>query len=199
MPDCCKGIVFLVFLALVVAPVVLLAQVRLDILPESQFQIEGRSNQSDWAVRSTKISGWIELDDPTDPLSVTALSLIVPTNDIKSEKGLIMDRIMHGALDVEQYPDISFELRSVKKPEQATETLNLTAVGVLTLTGSSNEIPVELLADFNESGMLQYSGTLPLTMSDYGMTPPTAMFGRLRVHRDIKIRINLLFGELSDQ
>jgi len=173
-------------------------QTRLNVLPESEFRIAGRSNESDFEVHSTEISGWIELSDADDPLSVTQLSLSVKSEGIKSDKGLIMNRVMWGGLEIDDHPNISFESESVSVPDVVSDSLNLVVNGLLTLTGTTNKVVIELLASSDAEGSGKYVGSFPLTMTDYGMQPPTAMFGRLRVHRDIVIHFELAFGPSSE-
>lgn len=173
-------------------------QARFSILPDSDFRISGRSNESDFEVSSTEISGWIELSDAADPLSVTSLSITVPSREIKSDQGLIMNRVMWGSLNVDEHPNISFEMMSAAEPDVVSDSLNLVASGLLTLTGTTNEVTIELLAVSGAEGSNRYVGSFPLTMTDYGMTPPTAMFGRLRVHKDIRIHFDLIFGAATE-
>lgn len=175
------------------------AQVRLLVLPESDFRIEGRSNQSDFEVHSTVITGWLELSDADDPLSVTGLSLTVPSEGIKSDQGLIMNRIMYGSLDVDKHPNITFEMVSAWVPDVVSDSLNLVVNGLLTLTGTTKEVALELLAASDSTGSSHYVGSFPLTMTDFGMETPSLMFGQLRVHRDIQIHFDLFFGPESEE
>jgi hypothetical protein len=173
-------------------------QARINVLPESDFRIAGRSNESDFEVHSTVISGWVELSDANDARSVTGLSLVVPAKEIKSDKGLIMNRVMWGGLETDEHPEISFEMISASAPDAASDSVNLVVTGLLTLTGTTNEVVIELLAESDETGSKKYVGSFPLTMTDYDMAPPTAMFGRLRVHKDIEIYFDLKFGPAAD-
>ena len=105
-----------------------------------------------------------------------------------------MNRVMYGGLNIEEYPNISFEMASASAPEVETDSLNMVVKGQLTLTGTTNDVEIELFAGTDASGRNHYTGSFPLTMTDYGMKPPTAMFGRLRVHKDIRIHFDLIFG-----
>jgi hypothetical protein len=41
-------------------------------------------------------------------------------------------------------------------------------------------------------GTYQATGSLPLLMSDFGIDPPTAMFGLIKVHDQITVRFKLI-------
>jgi polyisoprenoid-binding protein YceI len=177
-----------------VLPVDVFAQATYSVMPESVFTVYGRSNESDWDVTSTVISGDLALDDAADPMSVSTLVMSVPAAEIKAPRGLIMDRIMQGSLKSDEFPDITFEVTSVQPSDAPSDSLNLVVVGNFTLTGTTKEITVELFASKTGDGQPHYTGKFPLTMTDYGMEAPTAMFGKLRVHRDIEIEMDLMFA-----
>jgi YceI-like domain len=184
-------------LCFLVPPGSSVAQTSLSILPESVLTITGRSNESDWDVNSTVMTGELILGDVTDPVSVMSLSMTVPAADIKAPRGLIMDRIMQGSLKSEEFPTILFELTSVEAPAVPADSLNLVAYGDFTLTGTTKNIAIQLLAVDSGGGNLRYIGSFPVTMTDYGMETPTAMFGRLRVHRDVIVMFDLQFSAVQ--
>ena len=159
------------------------------------FTISGRSNQSDWDVTAAVVEGSLVLADSGDPASVTSLEMTVPSGEIKASRGMIMQRVMNESLLPEDYPSITFRLDSVEVPDAPAEGTNLVANGKMTILETTNDVSIALMASVDADGNPSYSGSFPLTMTDYGMKTPTAMFGQLRVHRDISVAFELLFTE----
>ncbi|MEP1791697.1 YceI family protein, partial [Reichenbachiella sp.] len=60
--------------------------------------------------------------------------------------------------------------------------------GELLIAGKSNEIPVRLT--INNTSKLSVSGSIKIKMTDYGITPPTAVFGTIKTGDDITIQFD---------
>ena len=73
----------------------------------------------------------------------------------------------------------------------AEQTLYTKDVRTLLLGGVTK--PVTLKADGKpEGGMLHITGSYDLDMTEYGLKPPTLMFGRIKVGRTVKVNYDLL-------
>lgn len=153
---------------------------------ESKIWVDGTSTKSDWTVQATTIDGTAALDNGAAP---TALKLTIPSADIKSNESTIMDRLMHEALKVSEHPTITFTLDEAEASSQGT----LKTKGRLTLAGVTNEIEMDVKTEKAADGGVRFTGTAPLKMTDYKMTPPTAMFGALRTGDDVTIGFDVVF------
>jgi polyisoprenoid-binding protein YceI len=86
-----------------------------------------------------------------------------------------LDKNMHKALKVEQYPDITFRLvRFEAGAAGATK-----AIGMLKIAGVEREVTLDLKTQRSESS-LTIKGEVHLLMTDYGIKPPVAMLGMLK-------------------
>ncbi|MDO6515589.1 YceI family protein [Zobellia uliginosa] len=149
---------------------------------QSKLTISGTSTVHDWTVAANALSGRLGYDG-TAP---TQIDFEVAVENIQSERGAAMDKKMHAALKKEEHPTITFKLKEVKDKS--------IFVGVLRIAGveKSVDIPVDMESD---SQGLKITGKKQLTLQDYGMEPPTAMFGQIIVGDEVTVNFDLRFSK----
>lgn len=158
----------------------------------STIKVDGSSNRSDWSVEATSFSGMFTLTDGT-PVEG---GFSIPVSDMKSGRSLIMDRLMHGAFEADTNPEISF---SMETAEPAEEEGWWTVNGTLSMAGASNPVTVMLEQQGGVGRTVRYAGSHELKMTDYGMKPPTAMFGSLHTSEDVTIHFDLLLASTCEE
>lgn len=158
----------------------------------STIKVDGSSNRSDWSVEATSFSGTFTLAEG----SPTEGGLSIPVRDMKSGRSLIMDRLMHGAFEADANPEISFTMESAV-PADEEGWWNVT--GQLTMAGTSNPVTVSLEQQGDVGRTVRYVGSHDLKMTDYGMKPPTAMFGSLHTSEDVTIHFDLLLASTCEE
>jgi len=107
------------------------------------------------------------------PGALEGFEIAIPAASLSSPKAGL-DKNMHKALKVEQFPEITFRLTRL---ESATPGA-VKAIGVLRIAGVDREVALDLKTA-RKGGLLVVTGSLPLLMTDYGIKPPTAMLGML--------------------
>lgn len=181
-------------LALVVLAAPIYAQTtEYTIVSESSMQVDGTSNQTpEWSVYATEIQGSVGLNEEG---GVESVRLVVPSKMMKSKKSPIMDRGMYGALKADEYPEIVYELASVSDYAVSDDgTFTLNATGNLTIAATTNEIVVPVEGVYQEDGRILFAGTHSLLMTDYGLKPPSLMFGAYRTGDELTISFELIAG-----
>ena len=172
-------------------------------LPDSRIEIDGTSNNTPtWTVYATEIQGDVALTmtdgDGAMHGQVQTASLVVPMQMIKSRKSSLMDRTMYKAMMATEHPKVTYELTSVERMDvTGDETATLDVVGNLTLGPETNEVSVSVTATMREDGIVAFTGSHPLLIRDYGLEPPSAMFGALRTGNEVTVRFELLIGPLE--
>ncbi len=181
----CAGLLLLVVRAQAQDPAVYAFQ------PESKLWIEGTSNKSDWTVNATVLAGNVSLKNPAAASGpgVEKVRLVVPSAKILSGKSTIMDRLMHKTLQVEEHPEIVYELTSA---EAGANALALLTHGRLTLAGVTKNVDVPVQGQQLADGKMRFTGSHTLLMTDYGMKPPTAMFGALHTGDEVVVHFDLV-------
>jgi polyisoprenoid-binding protein YceI len=192
-------------LALVVATVISTPLVAQDaartplVLGTARVSIAGTSNihtytASTTTVRLTRVQvaaavpGANVWDDVVKPGQLEAFEIVIPAATLHSPKDGL-DKNMHKALKVQEFPDITFRLVRTTSGTGGA----LTAVGVLKIAGIEREVTFVLNTERQDEGLL-VKGELPLLMTDFGIKPPTAMLGMLKTDPKITITFETVLG-----
>ncbi|MEP0365833.1 MAG: YceI family protein [Cyclobacteriaceae bacterium] len=136
---------------------------------DSQVTIFGTSSLHDWEedVKDFTVQGtW------KDNL-ISNLELKMKTASIESGKS-IMDDKTHEALKADKYPWITFSAS-----ELTIEGTDVSGDGQLTIAGKSQPIKVKSVVKEKGTDYLIVTGSEKINMKNYGIEPPTAMFGSL--------------------
>jgi hypothetical protein len=158
---------------------------------------------------SMSIHNWVEtIDEVTGDIvagrhagggaDLTSIRIVMGVRSIRSDMGTVMDNKTYKALKADADPQITFLLdapvtvlpfRRGEKP--------IALAGHLTLAGVTR--PVALLVDYFEvtTDSMQFEGRQVIKMTDFGVKPPSALFGTLRAGSDITIYFKTVFTILS--
>jgi polyisoprenoid-binding protein YceI len=164
------------------------AQESYSLSNESVLKINGSSTIHDWTVTANAMEGSMSMNDGNPK----RLLFQVEVAQIKSERGAAMDKKMHAALKMEEYPKVSFVFQELKKTD-GSETAFMIH-GMLTVAGT--EQAVDITSDFHEvDGQYVFKGSKEIRLQDYNMEPPTAMFGQIIVGDNVTIDFDLVFSK----
>lgn len=156
-------------------------------LKSHKVSVEGTSTLHDFSSDVTKLdwSGQLTVDGN----SVKAIQNVVvsiPVKSIKSEKGDIMDDKTYEAFDAEKNPTITFKLTSA-----AITGANAKANGTLSMAGVTKSIVMNVATKVLSDGSAHLSGSYPINMKDYKMTPPKAVMGTIKVGEKVTLLFEL--------
>ncbi|SMD36866.1 Polyisoprenoid-binding protein YceI [Reichenbachiella faecimaris] len=144
----------------------------------STMEVQGTSSLHDW--KSTVEEFTVEAILKEDQINNIQFSAIVKS--IKSGKSG-MDGNTYKALKEDKYPEIKFvssQLNILKD--------RLIGTGQLTIAGKSKDIPINLIIKQNTTTTV--NGNVKIKMTDYDITPPTAVFGTIKTGDEITIQFN---------
>jgi hypothetical protein len=116
------------------------------------------------------------LDAIVKPGAIGAFEIAIPAASLTSPKEGI-DKNMHKALKVAEFPEITFSLVRLERSPGAADLLR--GIGTLQIAGISRDVVLNLAATQN-GGAITVKGELQLLMTDYGVTPPKALMGMLK-------------------
>jgi hypothetical protein len=170
------------------------------VVSSAKVTVSGTSTVLDWSattneaqtrnVRVTKdLPGgdffWVGVIQPG---AVEAFEVVVPVAALKSDRDEFTAD-MHVALKADVHPDIVFTLsRMEKKPGGAM------AFGTLKVAGVEKDIVLPLVTTLR-NGKLLVLGSVDLLMTDFGITPPTAMMGVLKTDPKVTIRFETVLAK----
>ena len=117
------------------------------------------------------------------PGVLDGFEVVIPAATLTSPKeGL--DKNMHKALKVEEFPDINFRLTRLET--RAGVAGGYRATGVLRIAGVERTVAIDLNTK-RQGEALSVSGKVPFLMTDFGITPPKAMLGMLKTDPKITV------------
>jgi polyisoprenoid-binding protein YceI len=121
--------------------------------------------------------------------AVVAVDVKVPVEKLDCGNGTMNEHMLR-SLKSNENPTILFRLTSyeiAKTSGAATGTLR----GTLSLGGAQKPVSITALGK-PEGDMLRVSGSTEILMTQYDLTPPTLMFGRIKVNEKVIVNFDLL-------
>ncbi len=174
---------------------------RVAVAPESKLWIEGTSNLHGWSCKAETLEAAIELDATVavevtvaPPKALKRVDVKVPVRSLKCGHGA-MDDNLYKALNADASPEISYILATFEAvPGDTKDTFTLKTVGSLTVAGRENRLTMDVVASRLPDGTVKATGMVPIKMTDFGIKPPTAIFGRLKTGDEVKVNFELSVG-----
>jgi polyisoprenoid-binding protein YceI len=174
---------------------------RLSVRTDSKLWLEGSSNVRDWRCDATTLDASVDFADyrtnPDDPAAVAQLRHVqvrVPTRALTCGRSQ-MDRIMYKALHADDEPDCRQIIGRFDVMSRSNRENEMVMQGTLRVAGRERSVRVPIELERLRDGTLRARGALPILMTDYGITPPSAFFGVLRTENRIVVKFDLLIDE----
>jgi polyisoprenoid-binding protein YceI len=153
-------------------------------LAQSQIEIKGTSSLHDWESNVTEF----EFSVTQEGSLFKALNGTIKVESIKSGKS-IMDDKTYEALDTDNFQKIS-----ITGDEFSLSNGKLTGKVNVTIKNTTKEYDITASSTLS-SGNIKIAGEVVLDMTEYGVEPPTAMFGSLTTGKVVTIDYNITFTE----
>ena len=164
--------------------------------PQSRLWIEGTSTIRGFSCKASEVKATVEANGPNaipalliGDKGITSVRVTVPAERMDCGNGT-MNEHMKKALKVSDNPTIDFRVTSYDVTRQA-DGITGTITGTLELGGVTRTISMDAIGK-PQDGMLHVTGSYPLKMTDYGLKPPSLMFGRIKVAESVKVNFDLL-------
>ncbi len=153
----------------------------------STMTILGTTNVHNFETKVTQISGELIINSDK---KVEKLSVQIPVKSIKSAEKL-MDTKTYEAFNAEKNPNISFQLTDATSVKLSSKEIEATVIGNLTMAGTTKKIVFKATGVSTKQGLFEFKGSIPLKMTDFKMSPPTAMMGMMRVGDVITLKYDI--------
>ena len=168
------------------------AQAVYNLSAGSELKVSGTSSLHDWTMKTTKGNGKATFTMAGDQLqSVSNLQVSFKAQTLKSGKDGMDDKA-YDALKVKNNPSITFTLREMKSLKQEGSAITYTAVGDLTLAGEKREVTFTGTGKAVD-GAFKFQGKTSFKLTDFKVTPPTAMFGTIKTGDAVTVGFNVTF------
>ena len=172
---------------------------RLRIEPGSELSIAGTSNVHDFHCKTNKFSAYVDVD-PGYTRDLTKVSRpIVNVNVIIAVKSLScgnkkMDENMYSTLQADKNQIIRYKLNGYDILNGSATAFAAKTTGVLTILGKEKVVAMKIDAARLNDGKATAEGEETLLMSEFGIKPPSFMFGTMKVGDEVKVKFNLKVG-----
>lgn len=210
----------LILILLAAMPAVATAEsTRLVSGAPSKLVLQGSSNVAPWRCSGTTLEGAMEVAAPLDRINylidriedgkvalLTAATakfpqptfqLTVPVHTLRCGNRQ-MERDMYEALRSGQHPTIEFrfsELVGGVNHDIDGGSYHATIAGVLSLAGAKRNVTIDVTAERIAPNRFRLRARLPLRMTDFRITPPTALFGMVKAKDDLTVQFDLYLQE----
>ena len=169
--------------------------------------VNGTSTLHAWSLQSGAILGHAVLMLPTkskarttlpavaqtgSPAAIRSIRLAIPVASLKSSEGGGMDSTVYDSLKQRQHPVITYRLTAATlqaRPSRREPEYRFAAIGRLTVAGVTRPLKLQLGVLPRPHGRLTVSTTVRMKMTDFGVAPPTAMFGIIRSGNSITVKV----------
>ncbi|HVA66724.1 MAG TPA: YceI family protein [Elusimicrobiota bacterium] len=164
--------------------------------PQSHLWLTGDSTLHPFTINATSQDFTLSFAKGTSDVAAAlaaqepaTMTLTIPVYGLKSTESKSMDRNTQKALKAAKNPDITFTVTSYQaKPENGG--YRISAQGRLSIAGVAKPETIEADAHAAKGGVT-IDGQEPVSMSDFGVKPPTMMFGAIKVADRIVVHFHL--------
>lgn len=180
-----KGILLLIFIA---TSTFGFAQKTLTLDAKPQLKISGTSSLHDWDMVSETATGkLLAVVEGNKLTTISSLVVEMPAESIKSGKGG-MDKNAYKALKTNQFKTVRFDLKSATKNADGIWSFT----GTFAIAGVTKSVSLKIKETTTGSQSV-FEGSYSFKLTDYKITPPTALMGTVKTGDDVKISFILKF------
>lgn len=195
---------FRYFIALIVFTQPLFANTgtfgKYSISKESKVWIEGSSTVNEFTCLTYNVKGVGVLDSAKTtapvigaPVQVSCKAEFAVTVKSMDCGNRMMNNDMYEALKSDEHKLISYELKQVRILNTLPgEILEAMTQGVLTVAGSPQTIQMKVKLKPIGGGKYNIEGQKEVTMTSFGVKPPTAMMGLIKAHDKLTFHFNIV-------
>ena len=156
--------------------------------------IHGTFSIHSWVETVQKVSGdLVGIVNADGSAAIQSIRMVMEVRSIKSDMGSVMDNKTFKALNADPDPVITFLITTpfVIRRLAAGDTVSLQ--GHLTLAGVTHPVIMRVLSFRASQGTLSIEGVQNIKMSEFGVKPPSALFGVMRASPNITINFKTDF------
>lgn len=195
--------------ALLLATLTAFSQPTIELVEErSRLWIEGTSTVHDINCEAGVIVGYANVGatETNDPRALQSngsgsVKLKIPVWEFECGRRQ-MNRDFARALNADTHPSIEFEYyqaRLLTNLEPECHPFQLEVDGKLSVAGNTREVTLIVDIEPCEANHFKLLGSKTINMRDYGIEPPSALFGLIRAHEELTVRFSLTARQTNSE
>ncbi len=170
--------------------------------PSSKLWIDGTSNIDSFTCKSQVVNGYAEIGGEPDTADTSynndKVIVSVSVKSLNCGNGL-MNNDMYDAMKADKYPAIKYELLNARLSSHPDSSgwFTLNTFGKLFIAGKDNRVKIKIKVKQLADGKYRLVGSKPLSMLNYGITPPSHFFGLIRAHDKLVVHFDLVAEQIG--
>ena len=173
--------------------------IRLRLEPGSEITIQGTSTLHDFHCKTDKIIAYVDVDPSyTRDLTKVARPLVSVKVNIVARTltcgGGTIDNNMYKTLKTDQFQMIKYTMSGYDLLDATSSSFSANTKGTLQIAGQDKAVDIKINAARLAEGKASAEGEETIKLTDFGIDPPSFMFGRLKVGNELKVKFNLKAG-----
>lgn len=170
--------------------------IRYMIEQGSHLSIQGTTNVNTFECFSRQAFGQqalaVQLDQRTNTVTFERAVLNVRVKELACDNSKI-DADLCDALKADDFPHIVIELHDAHFPKGnvGDDWTDIIISATLKITDQKRKIELKAKGKILADGRYKFMAAKALKMTDFGVEPPTALFGLIKVNDEITINFNL--------
>lgn len=173
--------------------------VRLRLEPGSALSIDGTSNVHDFQCKTNKINAFVDVDPSyTKDLKnvsrpIVSVVVTIPVKSLDCGKKA-MNENMYKVLNADKHEVIRYTLSGYDVLDGTATAFAAKTTGTLTIVGKNKLVGMKVDAAQLNEGKATAHGEQTILLTDFGIKPPSYMFGTMKVGNEFKVKFNLKLG-----
>ncbi len=156
-----------------------------------KMTVSGTSTLHDWESEATVVTAEASLEVNSAGLNIQKVLVTVPVEKIVSPKGKIMDNKTYEAFNSEKNPNIQFTLTKIDQVTGSNGSYDVKATGKLKMAGAEKSISLTVKAKVGDDGLITFSGSKTLNMTEWSMDPPKALMGTIKTGEEVTVNFSV--------
>jgi len=158
----------------------------------SEIVVTGTSTLHDWEMKTNEVQGKMSGTFTSTAKNISDVQIQCNTSSIKSKDEKVMDEKAHESLKAKAHPTIKFAYVSIGEITTNGNNFNGTITGIMTIAGKSVKVSLPYSGTLSSNGDININSHFSITMSTFGISPPSLMLGSIKVGDKITIKTKLL-------
>lgn len=159
---------------------------------QSKIWVEGTSTVRSWTCEAGQFTGAITGDVQSGVLAgLSATTVTIPVARMDCGGNQITSK-MRDALKVSSNPNIQFALTDARVGSPNNGRFAVETSGRLTIAGVTRDVRFIAEGRALADGGFRLTGSVPVLMTNHGVSPPTAMLGTLRSGDEVTVRFDVI-------
>ncbi len=157
---------------------------RIDTRQGGRVWIEGSSNVHDWSCRAEAFEATVEVDDRS---TIRRVGVRLNAHDLKCGNRK-MEHDLYTTLRAADPLNPSLIVAEFQPVPGSSNTTQ----GNVAVVGVERSVTIQITTERLPDGTMKAAGAIPLRMTDFGITPPTGLFGLIRSRNEITVKFDLV-------